>query len=229
MIYKKCALLLAFFVVVAFASPMDTASLEELLKEFNVEDEIRLVVVDDTLLRVVFGQEFYDYMIEVISDEMSDQTFVQQLTEMFYPFSKFGFLRIDIAIGPKTFRNLEIPSQKSERYLRAESKAIASEFPTMLSQIRAAEEVNMAEVGEYVAAANAKELRENLGIEVRGDNYFSYKIECKNPQSFLATATVVKSFGNIKVGESTWVDQDGKKGVSKGSGLEALMEAWFTY
>jgi len=86
-------------------------------------------------------------------------------------------------------------------------KARASEYPTLLMQIYAAEESFVAEVGKYAAL-------EELDISIPESKWFKYSV-APNPswnEGFIATATVLEpGFGGCKGGESASIDQSGAK------------------
>ncbi len=97
-------------------------------------------------------------------------------------------------------------------------KAKASEFPTVLMSLYQAEKIYEGETGSYSSDF------EELDIESpEGSKWFEYSIEASD-STFVATASVKKSFGKARSGHTATIDQNGVKTAN--GGLAKYVKNW---
>jgi TM2 domain-containing membrane protein YozV/type II secretory pathway pseudopilin PulG len=104
------------------------------------------------------------------------------------------------------------------KFTIASYKAKASEIPTVLTAVYAAEQAYKAEKGEYSGDFST------IAVEIPSSQWFSYSIDNVTTTTFTARAIVKTSFGSAEVGDEASISQSGEK--TKSQGLIYYIPTW---
>jgi TM2 domain-containing membrane protein YozV/type II secretory pathway pseudopilin PulG len=104
------------------------------------------------------------------------------------------------------------------KFTIASYKAKASEIPTVLTAVYAAEQAYQAKKGEYSGVFSA------IGVDIPNSQWFSYSIDNVTATTFTVRAVVKTSFGSAVVGSEATINQSGEK--TKSQGLTYYLPTW---
>ncbi len=135
-----------------------------------------------------------------------------------------GFTLIELAVVLVIISILA--SVAIPRFLYVRSKACASEFPTVLSQIYVAEGITHVATGSYQLAESLDELKDNLSIEFIESKYFTYYVDEADANSFIATAEVKLAFADVVLTDKATINADGEKDFSDDTNLHKYVATW---